>query len=159
MAVLSHALLFIASLFAPTSGAADVAVCQSVPSQVHIEHTEHVGHIVHTGRLDHLNVIERTWAPAPHQHSVRVYAAFRTRDVAPLRVLGRCVVKPAPDHQQPVLFGSFAAQVDDSDDQNLASVWAVATAPFPFPSAVGAGPTEMYVLRAPRTQLERPPRV
>lgn len=147
MAVLSHALLFIASLFAPTNGAADVELCQTVSSHEVTAEFVPLGHI------------ERTWSRTPHRHSVSVSTGFRIRDVAPLRVLGRCVVKPAPEHQQPVLFGSFAAQVDDSDDQNLAGAWAATAAPFPFPSAVGAGPTEMYLLRAPRTQLERPPRV
>ena len=149
MAVLSHALLLIASLFAPTNGAADVALCQTAAvyaDSADITHIHERGHI------------ERAWARTPHQHSVRVYASFRKRDVAPLRVLGRCVVKAAPEHQQPVLFGSFAAQVDDSDDENLTATWAATKAPFPFPSAVGARTTERYVLRAPRTQLDRPPR-
>jgi len=150
VAVLSHALLFIASLFAPSSGAAEVALCQS---------NAHQADIASIAQLEPGERIERTWARAPHQHGVRVYSAFRTRDVAPLRVLGRCVVKPAPENQQPVLFGSFAGQIDDSDDENLANERVGSRAPFPFPLAVGAGPTDMYVLRAPRTQLERPPRV
>jgi hypothetical protein len=153
VAVLSHALLFIASLFAPTNGGADVELCQTAPSDVIAAVTSDIA------RLDRPEHIERTWARPPHQYSVRVYAGFRARDTAPLRVLGRCVVKPAPEHQQPVLFGSFAVQVDDSDDQNLAGAWAAATVPFPVASAVGARATEMYVIRAPRTQLERPPRV
>jgi hypothetical protein len=153
VAVLSHALLFIASLFAPTNGAADVELCQAAPSHMNFSVTSDIA------RLDRPEHIQRTWARTPHQHSVRVFAGFRARDTAPLRVLGRCAMKPAPEHQQPVLFGSFAIQVDDSDDQNLASAWAAATLRFPFPSAVGARATETFVLRAPRTQLERPPRV
>jgi hypothetical protein len=150
VAVLSHALLFIASLFAPSNGVADVALCQSVPTVAHVEQLNHLDYVVHT---------EREWARAPHQHGVRVYTAFRTRDVTPLRVLGRCVVKPAPEHQQPVLFGSFAPAVDDSDDENLANERDQTKVPFPHRAVVGVRPTEMYVLRAPRTQLERPPRV
>jgi hypothetical protein len=144
VAVLSHALLLIASLFAAPLGAADaVAVCQSVPSVSQFAADD----------------VEHESARTPHEHSVRVYAAFRTRDRTPLRVLGRCVVKPAPEHQQPVLFGSFTVQVDDYDDHNLASARAHTRAPFPRHAGIGVAPAEMYVLRAPRTQLERPPRV
>lgn len=141
VAVLSHALLFIISLFAASHGVTHVAVCQSAPGITQVEH------------------IERGWAPMPHPNCVHVYTAFRARDAAPLRVLGRCVLKPAPEDQQPVLFGSFALQVDQPDDENFASARAETKAPFARPAAVGARPTAMYVLRAPRTQLERPPRV
>lgn len=142
MAVLAHALMFIASLFATPGSATDVAaVCQTVPSLAHAVH------------------IEREWARSPHQHGVRVYAAIRTRDVAPLRVLGRCVLKPAPEHQERLLFGSVALQIDDQDDDRLASGHNDSEGPFPDPAVVGARRTEMYVMRAPRTQLERPPRV
>jgi hypothetical protein len=147
VAVLTHALLLIASLFAQSNGAADVALCQSEQGAENAAQLQQPDHTV------------REWARLPHQRGVRVYAAFRARDVAPLRVLGRCVVKPAPEHQQPVLFGSFATSVDDSDDENLASEHSETNAPFPFPAVVGVRPTAMYVLRAPRTQLERPPRV
>ena len=148
MAVLSHALLFIASLFAQSNGAADVALCQNVQNVQSVQ-----------TRVDHLDHTGRAWARMPHPHGVHVYASFRTRDVAPLRVLGRCVVKPAPEHQQPVLFGSFTGAVDDSDDENLASERSESQAPFRVHAVVGVRPTAMYVLRAPRTQLERPPRV
>ena len=97
--------------------------------------------------------------PAAHQSGVPVFSVLGTPSVAPLRVLGRCILTTAPEEQQPVLFGSFASSLDDSDDENLTSGWAAAQAAFPRPAAVGVRPTETYVRRAPRTQLERPPRV
>lgn len=141
MAVLSHALLLFASLLAaPIGASADLAVCQSVPTQMQVDHRDHA------------------WAPVLHEISVRTFGSVRMREVPTVRVLGRCVVKTAPENPRPVLFGSFAAQIDDSDDENLASRRVEARAPFARPTAVGAGPTEIYVLRAPIAQLERPPR-
>lgn len=140
MAVLSHAMLLIASLFAAPVSGADLAVCQGVPSQVEAQHRE------------------SAWVPL-HEISVRTFGSVRVREGATVRILGRCVVKAAPENPRPVLFGSFAVQIDDPDDENLASTRAEARAPFARPAAVGAGPTDMYVLRAPLSQLERPPRV
>ena len=140
MAVLSHAMLLIASLFAAPVSGADSAVCQGVPSQAQVQH------------------LDGAWAPL-HEISVRTFGSLRTRKVATVRVMGRCVVKAAPENPRPVLFGSFAVQIDDPDDENLASTRAEAKAPFARPAVLGAGPKEMYVLRAPRSQLDRPPRV
>jgi hypothetical protein len=133
-------MLLIASLLAAPVSDANSAVCQGVPSQAQIEQ----------GMLD--------WA-APAEISVRTFGSWRTREVATVRVLGRCVLKAAPENPQPVLFGSFAAQIDDPDDENLTSTRAEARAPYARPAAVGAEPTQLYVPRAPRSQLERPPRV
>lgn len=142
MAVLSHALLLLVSLLAaPVRGAVDPAVCHGVPTQAHVEHGEHA------------------WAPVLHEISVRTFGAVRMREVPAVRVLGRCVVKTAPENPRPVLFGSFTAQIDDPDDEDLAGMRADPGAQFARPTAVGARPTDMYVLRAPLGPLERPPRV
>jgi hypothetical protein len=140
VAVLSHAMLFIASLFAAPVGVADTAACQRAP-------------------YEHHRQTERAWEAAPDVSNVVTFGAFRTREVASLRVLGRCVLKAAPGDSQPVLFGSFTAQVDDSDDEVLARTRAEARAPVAYPVAVGAGRTAGHLPRAPLTQLERPPRV
>lgn len=146
VSVLSHALLLFASLFAAAPSETGVAQCPSAAEQ--------------TAQLQPSAHIEHMWTPTtPFQQNVRVYAAFLGRDVAPLRVLGRCALKAAPEHQQPVLFGPLSAQLDDRDDQNLGADKAESGVLFAFPTTDGAGPTEMYVLSAPRTQLERPPRV
>ena len=139
MAVLSHAMLLIASLLAAPMSAADSAVCEAVPSHAQAQH------------------FEGAWAPL-HEITVRTFGSLRMREGATVRVLGRCVVKAAPENPRPVLFGSFAVQIDDPDDENLASTRAEAKAPLARSASVGAGPKDMYVLRAPRSQLERPPR-
>jgi hypothetical protein len=144
VAVLSHALLLIASLFASpvclANANANANACQSVPSRAYVEHSE------------------RAWAQGSDESNVKTFGALRTRDTASLRVLGRCVVKPAPENSRPVLFGSFTAQIDDPDDEVLARTRAETDARFAHPASIGPRPTEMYVPRAAPTQLERPPR-
>jgi hypothetical protein len=132
-------MLLIASLLAAPMSRADSAVCEGVQGHAQAEH------------------IEGAWEPRP-EISVRAFGSLRTREVATVRVLGRCVVKAAPENPRPVLFGSFAVQIDDPDDENLAGTKAEAMAPLARSASVGAGPKGMYVLRAPRSQLERPPR-
>jgi hypothetical protein len=140
VAVLSHAMLLIASLFAAPLGGADSAACQGVDS----------GHTTQS---------ELSWAPEHREITVRALGASRMRQVSSLRVLGRCVVRAAPENPQRVLFGLLGAQTDDPDDEDLASTRAEARPPFARPTPVGIRPTDVYVLRAPLTQLDRPPRV
>jgi hypothetical protein len=154
-------MMLLASLFAaPVGGAEDAAVCQAMPSHsTHAAHAAHATHATHAIHAIHVEGVSAEWRPERQEIRVQSLGSVRTVGVASVRVLGRCVVKAAPKNAQPVLFGSFAAQIDDPDDENLASTRAEARAPYPGPAAVGAGPTEMYVLRTPLTLLERPPRV
>jgi hypothetical protein len=102
---------------------------------------------------------ESQWQPATHEVRVRAYGAVRAREVASVRVLGRCVVKNAPEGAQPVLYVPFGSQLDNSDDQDVAAARAESKGEFGQPAALGLGPADLHDLRASVTQLERPPRV
>lgn len=102
---------------------------------------------------------ESEWRPASYEVRVRAYGAVRTREVASVRVLGRCVVKNAPEGAQPVLYVPFGSQLDNSDDQDVAAARAESKVQFGQPSALGLGPSDLHDLLACVTQLERPPRV
>ena len=144
MAVVSHAMLFIASFFATAIGVEHQqtsVACQSIATASHA--------------ADESNA----WVAASSEVSVRAYGSLRAREVPSLRVLGRCVVKAAPENAQPVLYVPFASPLDDSDDEDLASAWAEAKPPFGQPAAPGVSPEARDALRVSVGQLERPPRV
>jgi hypothetical protein len=99
------------------------------------------------------------WLPASSEVSLRAYGSLRAREIAPVRVLGHCIVKAAPENAQPVLYVPFASQLDDSDDEDLASTSTEAETTFGHPAKPAVGPAALVALRASVGQLERPPRV
>lgn len=144
VAVLSHAMLLIASLFASPIGVGhaqpDACACQS---QTHDRSATH----------------EVVWVPANAEVRVHGYASLRARDVSSVRVLGRCVVKNAPEDAQPVLYVPFGSPLDNPDDQDLADTRTETRAQFGQPEARGVGPADLHALHALVIQLDRPPRV
>lgn len=146
MAVLSHAVLLLASLFASPVGGADGA-CQPTASEtcVSSEAFPQQGGLV--------------WSPSSHRRGVRVYDVLRVRGGAPLRVVGRFAFKTGPEEPAPEFIGWSSPQFDQSNRDHVVDARAEEKPAFPRAVAVGLLPTEVYDLRAPVTALERPPRV
>lgn len=143
-------MLFIASFFATPVGVAQAhadSSCQSIALAVHAN----AAHAADNS--------DNTWLPVSHEVRVRAYGSLRARDVASVRVLGRCVVKAAPENAQPVLYVPFASQLDNSDDEDLASARPEIKPQFGLTAALGIGPANLVAPCASVGQLERPPRV
>jgi hypothetical protein len=139
-------MLFIASFFGTPVDVADTH------AQVNTD-------ACHSSSPAHEPLSRFAWQPASYEVSVHAYGAVRTREVATVRVIGRCVVKNAPENAQPVLYVPFGSQLDNSDDEDLAAAHSETTAQFGRPAALGPGPADLHALIASVTQLERPPRV
>lgn len=135
-------MLFIVSLFAAPIGFAH--------SDAQLQSAQPVTTACHS---------DSEWRPASYEISVRAYGATRTREVASVRVLGRCVVKNAPEGAHPVLYVPFGSQLDNSDDQDVAAPRAESKTQYGQPAVLGLGPADLHDLLASVTQLERPPRV
>lgn len=147
MAVLSHALLLLASVFASPLGAVDSDACQRLARDM-CESCEAAPHDGGHG-----------WAPRSQRIGVRVYDVLRARGSAPLRVVGRFAFKTGPEEPTPELMGWPPTHVDKSHQVNLVGAHTADKPAFPRPVVLGFRPTEMHLLRAPVSQLERPPRV
>lgn len=93
------------------------------------------------------------------QSDVPVFGIVQARGDAPLRVVGRYAFKSGSESAKRVLLGRFLSLVDQPQRDKLLGAHAPARARCLHPVSVSTWPTCVYVLRAPTTQLDRPPRV
>jgi hypothetical protein len=141
VSLLSHALLVLASVFvSPFAGVMDTA-CQQVSSDA--------------------DEVKRPCAcalPAP-QSEVPVFGIVQAPGGAPLRVLGRHAFKSGSESAKRVLLARLVSLVDQPQRDKLLEAHAPPGAQAFHPVSVSMWPTCGHVLRAPLTQLDRPPRV
>jgi hypothetical protein len=93
------------------------------------------------------------------QGSVPVYGIVQARGGAPLRVVGRQAFKNGTESAKRMLLDRFSSLVDQPQRDKLLGARTQAMARSPHPVSVSMWPTCVYVLRAPITSLDRPPRV
>lgn len=146
VAAFSHAVLFIASFFATPIGVAHAPMSTD---------------LCHGGNLV-MQVAQpayaSAWQPVSSEVTVRAYAPVQRREVALMRVLGRCVVKNAPEDAHRVLYVLFGSDLDNSDNQDAAAVCTVIKRSFAHPAVLTLGRADLPALLASETLLERPPR-
>lgn len=140
MSFLSPALLLLASVFAlPFGGVADT-VCEQVSSEA----DEARGPCC---------------ASRAQQSDVPVFGLVQARAGAPLRVVGRSAFKSASESAKRVLVVGLVSLVDQPQRDKLLEAHAPPRAHGLHSVMVSMWPTCGHVLRAPITQLDRPPRV